>query len=348
MDRKETNGESILSPSFRVQHTSVSEETKWQIQLYPRGDVASIDNGHYGQSLPLHVSVFLRGISDIKKDYVDVRVSIVDCNLNRIYETKLHHQLNTKKVSENENMCFGESKVFLRSAISFGGDESKIGKILPGKSLTLAFEIDVLVDDEYEDSLQSDEANQKGNNDSQTKSKEEAIKDFGKMFENKELCDLEIDCDGKVFSCHQIILSARSPVFSAMFKIEMKESESGKVSIKDIKPDTMAEMLYFIYTGLVNETALTVTNAVELLFAADKYQLDTLKDICQDKLSSVLDAENAIEFLILGEKYQTPKLKDSALMEVVHHMPEIADTEAYRKLVDYPDLALEIPKAMFK
>ena len=129
----------------------------------------------------------------------------------------------------------------------------------------------------------------------------------------------------------------------------MKESDSGKVSIEDINQETMFEMLYFIYTGLVNDSALTETSdVVELLFAADKYQLDTLKDICQDKLRSILDAENAIEFLILGEKYQATKLKDSALMEVVHHMPEIADTEAYRKLVDYPDLALEIPKAMFK
>ena len=134
-----------------------------------------------------------------------------------------------------------------------------------------------------------------------------------------------------------------------MLKTEMKESESGKVSIKDVKQNTMAEMLYFIYTGLVRETVLTETNAVvELLFAADKYHLDTLKDICQDKLRSGLDAENAIEFLILGEKYKASKLKDSAMMEVVHHMPEIADTEDYQKLVKYPDLALQIPKAMFK
>ena len=180
-------------------------------------------------------------------------------------------------------------------------------------------------------------------------SKEEAIKDFRKMFENKEFCDLEIDCGGKLFSCHRAILSARSPVFSAMLKIEMKESKSGKVSIKDIKQETMAEMLYFIYTGLVNETALTETNAVvELLFAADMYHLDTLKDICQDKLSSILDAKNAIEFLILGEKYQLSKLKDSSMMEVVHNMPLIANTEDYQKLVEYPEIALEIPKAMFK
>ena len=42
------------------------------------------------------------------------------------------------------------------------------------------------------------------------------------------------------------------------------------------------------------------------------------------------------------------KLRESALMEVAHNMPEIADTEDYKRLVNHPQLALEIPKAMFK
>ena len=46
--------------------------------------------------------------------------------------------------------------------------------------------------------------------------------------------------------------------------------------------------------------------------------------------------------------YGVPKLKDAALMEVVRNMPEIADTEDYQRLKDFPSIALEIPKAMFK
>jgi len=348
LDRKDLIGESILSPSFRVKHIG-SKETKWQIQLYPKGDIVSyaaqkLPGGDFG-----HVSVFLRGISDIKKDHVHVRVSIVDCNLSKIHEKKLQYL--AEKVSEDENMCYGDSLAFQRRDLILCENDVK----LPGESLTLELKIDIsgqaAEDEEFEDDCHSDKAkaNQKENHDSKTKSKEMASKDFGNMLENKEFCDLEIDCGGKVFSCHQNILSARSPVFNTMLKIEMKESESGRVSIEDIKQETMAEMLYFIYTGLVNDSALTeISDVVELLFAADKYQLDTLKDICQDKLCSLLDAGNVIEFLILGEKYQAAKLKDSAMMEVVHNMPKIADTEDYQKLVDYPGLALEIPKAMFK
>jgi len=343
LHRKEEIGQSILSPSFRVKHTCVSKETKWQIQLYPRGDIASTEGRTPWDDA--HVSVFLRGNSDIKNDHIRVSVSMADYYFKRINETNLPYKKNTEKVSEEENMCYGLSNVFARDDIYLFCEADTVD------SLTLAFTINVCVDAEDDNEDQSDKAkaNQKENNDSQMKSQEMASKDFGKMLENKEFCDLEIECCGKVFLCHQNILSARSTVFNTMLKIEMKESQSGKVSIEDIKQETMAEMLYFIYTGLVNDSALKETNAiVELLFAADKYQLDTLKNICQDKLRSLLDAGNAIEFLILGEKYQAAKLKDSAMMEVVHNMPEIADTEDYQKLVDYPGLALEIPKAMFK
>ena len=181
----------------------------------------------------------------------------------------------------------------------------------------------------------------------QAQSSIEVSEDFGKMLENKEFCDMEIDCGGEIFPCHRVIVSARSPVFRAMFRAKMKESESRKVTIEDIKPEIMAEMLYFLYTGLVRKD-VSKDSVVDLLVAADKYQMDTLRNICQDKLSSALDAKNVIEFLILGEMYRIPKLKDAALMEVVHNMPEIADTEDYMRLKDYPDLLLEIPKAMFK
>lgn len=68
---------------------------------------------------------------------------------------------------------------------------------------------------------------------------------------------MEIDCGGKVFPCHKLIMSARSPVFKAMFVVQMKESKSGKVTIEDIKPEIMTEMLHFIYTGLVKDSVTT-------------------------------------------------------------------------------------------
>ena len=356
MDRKEEKGQSILSPCFRIKHNYPGfsdRDTKWQIQLYPRGDHDSYDGG--SQNLPKdifdgQVSVFLHGtIGKIKKDDVVIRVSIVDNVLNRIEEKALKHRADAKKISCVEDACYGESNYIPRYDL-YRGYPFDI-KMLPGKSLTLEVKLSIhTIDYFYEELIPTGEKDENEGVNSQSKGTKELGDNLGKLLEDKESCDMEIHCGGKVFPCHKLLLSARSPVFKAMFQANMKESESGKVTIEDIKPEIMDEILHFIYTGSLAKGAVKTTTefAIELLAAANKYQLEALKDICQDKIRSVLDAENAIEFLILGEMYQANKLKDTAMMEVVYNMPEIADTEDYKRLVNYPQLLMEIPKAMFK
>ena len=54
---------------------------------------------------------------------------------------------------------------------------------------------------------------------------------------------------GREFKAHKNILSARSPVFAKMFKHGMSESISNRVTITDIAPDTMEDLLAYVYTG---------------------------------------------------------------------------------------------------
>ena len=58
-----------------------------------------------------------------------------------------------------------------------------------------------------------------------------------KLLAGKNCSDLEIICDEEVCPCHQAILSARSPVFLAMFQADMVEKQSKKVIITDVKQD---------------------------------------------------------------------------------------------------------------
>ena len=46
---------------------------------------------------------------------------------------------------------------------------------------------------------------------------------FESAFTEKEFTDIKIQCENEVFDCHQFILSARSPVFKAMFQADMNE-----------------------------------------------------------------------------------------------------------------------------
>ena len=106
-------------------------------------------------------------------------------------------------------------------------------------------------------------------------------------------------------------------------------------------------MLSFIYTGNISSQDISSEIVSELLTAADKYLLDHLKNICEDRLCSTLEVANCVEYLMLGDMYQTFKLKRMALRLVVENMDSIADTDVIKDLFKQkPELALEVMKAV--
>ena len=124
----------------------------------------------------------------------------------------------------------------------------------------------------------------------------ENLDDF---FLSKELSDVHIECQDQKFEAHQIILSASSPVFRSMFQADMKEKKSQVVEIKDLEPAVMSEMLKFIYTRSCVATEENENPDLDLvsdlLEASDKYQMVTLKNVCQSLLSAHLSVENSLK-----------------------------------------------------
>ena len=159
---------------------------------------------------------------------------------------------------------------------------------------------------------------------------------------------MEIECGGEIFSCHRNILSTRSDVFRAMFQADMAENRTKKVAVKDIDSEVAREMLLFIYTGSVNGNVLKEKSR-ELLAAAERYQLDVLKSICEDHLCSNLQINNALENLVFGDIHSASMLRWMALQVIARNLVKVVETEEYQNLVKHhPSLAAEIPMALVK
>ena len=215
-------------------------------------------------------------------------------------------------------------------------------QLLPGSHLTILCELTVYGKRKMSSGSKYIEDKSK----KRAKGLEQVREHLGKLFTDNELSDVDVECGGKVFHCHQLILSARSDVFKAMFQNDMTENRSKKVTVNDIEPEILQEMLQFIYTGVTDEDALK-EKAGELLGAANKYQLELLKSICEDKLCSTLSVSNSIEYLIFGDMYEASKLRRMALRMVADNMVKLVDTEEYKDLVkNHKGLAAEIPAAM--
>jgi len=173
------------------------------------------------------------------------------------------------------------------------------------------------------------------------------IKDLDHLFlDQTNNYDVTLTCGEKVFYCHKWMLSARSPVFKAMFQSNMKENELGTVEIEDIQQEVVSELLQYIYSGTMSLNFEKYGK--ELLAAAEKYQVDQLKRACENELISKLDAENCIEMLLLGDRYKAKNLKKSAF-EFFKKNEEKFDTYDWDLVYeDNPKLVFDVMKCLVK
>lgn len=124
--------------------------------------------------------------------------------------------------------------------------------------------------------------------------------DMQKMYEKELFTDFEFRCnDGVTLKCHKSVLAARSPVFEAMLSNDMEEARQGFAEVPDYDSKLMKEFLRFIYCGSVQG----IKNfAKDLIFLADKYDLESLKEICITQLVKDLSKENVINNLQIVDK----------------------------------------------
>nr|XP_015910427.1 TD and POZ domain-containing protein 3 [Parasteatoda tepidariorum] len=124
----------------------------------------------------------------------------------------------------------------------------------------------------------------------QLRSSTALMNDMQSLLQSGDFSDVRLHCGSDVFRAHKNILSARSPVFAAMFLNPMRESHQDFVEIQGMEPSILRKMLEYIYSSKTEP--LNATLACELLSAAYMYQLVGLKMICIDFLRYVMCDEN--------------------------------------------------------
>lgn len=120
------------------------------------------------------------------------------------------------------------------------------------------------------------------------------------MFENELFADFELRCnDDQTLKCHKCILAARSVVFWAMLSSDMQEAKEGFSEVPEFDSTVMKEVLRFIYCDRVEDLD---TISKKLIFAAEYYDLEVLKEICIRNIIQNLSKENVVEVLLITEK----------------------------------------------
>uniref|UniRef100_A0A182J6L3 Uncharacterized protein n=1 Tax=Anopheles atroparvus TaxID=41427 RepID=A0A182J6L3_ANOAO len=157
----------------------------------------------------------------------------------------------------------------------------------------------------------------------------EVLKMMFMMRSHHMLTDVTLEVEQETFHAHKVVLSAASPYFKAMFTGGLKECEMARVKLQGVCPTAMARILFFMYTGQIRVTELTVC---QLLPAATMFQVPNVIDACCDFLERQLDPTNAIGIANFAEQHGCESLRQKANQFIERNFTQICREEEFLQL----------------
>ncbi|CAL5041475.1 unnamed protein product [Urochloa decumbens] len=168
-------------------------------------------------------------------------------------------------------------------------------------------------------------------------------KHFGELWRSKRGTDVTFLVAGEDIAAHKCVLAARSLVFMAELFGDMKETASQSVVIEDMESEVFKALVQFIYTDTsppeLEEAGLEEdarTMAQHLIAAADRYGMERLKLICEEKVCGDISVGTAATLLVLAEQHGCPKLKAMCMEFMVAtpaNLRAVVATDGYKHLM---------------
>lgn len=164
---------------------------------------------------------------------------------------------------------------------------------------------------------------------------------FGDPFSDVKL----VTACGKELKAHKVFLASKSEIFAAMFTHDVLENKSNIVNIPDVDHEILKEMLRYIYTGQVENMENV---AIDLFIAADKYDIQDLKSMCEKHIANSLTVENAIQIFDLADKYNAEQLKNQAIYFVKSNSAKITETGIFKQKLQVLGSFSDIVESLIK
>ena len=181
------------------------------------------------------------------------------------------------------------------------------------------------------------------------KGSKNVLEHLAKLWEQKTLSDVTFKCGEKLIKAHTLILASGSPVLAAMFQNNFKENWERMVVIKEFEVKVFENFLRYIYVGECDllEKGGGRNDVANLLVAADKYDVSSLKEECEIHLSKILSVENAVQYLELAHLHNAHKLHQSALNFMSKNAKAVCSRKDWMKIIKtYPELCFQATQLM--
>ncbi|KAJ4769418.1 BTB/POZ and MATH domain-containing protein 2 [Rhynchospora pubera] len=189
------------------------------------------------------------------------------------------------------------------------------------------------------------------------------LQQLSHLLEEAYGADVTFEVNGQIFNAHKCILAMRSEVFRAQLFGPLKEKSGTIIKIEDMDAPVFKCLLHFIYFETIpefeeiNGSEKKHNLAQHLLVAADRYDLDRLKILCENILYDSIDRSNVVALLFLAERHNCVQLKAACLklLGSPEILAEVVAKEQFQSFVQNSvlnikpaDEAVKLPIQRFK
>ncbi|KAE9280930.1 hypothetical protein PF008_g28020 [Phytophthora fragariae] len=126
------------------------------------------------------------------------------------------------------------------------------------------------------------------------------------LVNNKLMSDVTFIVEGSEVFAHRCIC-LRSSYFKTILAEEIVKNNAGRVEISGVSKRIFLSVLAYIYTDSVN---IPEDKVMEMFTAANRYGIETLKQLCSQRLLKSVGIDNVADMLLLAVEHGDASLQD--------------------------------------
>lgn len=164
------------------------------------------------------------------------------------------------------------------------------------------------------------------------------LSELHEYFVDKKYCDIAVQVGDDEIRAHKLVLATGSPKWRNLIEKEQRhENRNQKLMITDFDYETIKQLIEYMYTGKTHR----VTD--QLLVAADKFGVTSLKDLCEEHLIELINMETIVNVLVLADQHTANALFGEAVKFIRENFDVFMKLkESIIMFKDYPDLAAKL------
>ncbi|XP_062317950.1 ankyrin repeat and BTB/POZ domain-containing protein 2 isoform X2 [Osmerus eperlanus] len=149
---------------------------------------------------------------------------------------------------------------------------------------------------------------------------------------NQEMSDVTFLVEGKPFYAHRVLLITASDRFKSLLASSGPDG-SKEVEITDVKYSVFQMMMSYLYCGGTEALKTNVSDLLELLSAANLFQLGALQRHCELICSRSINLDNAVSIYRTAKAHDAVELSSFCEAYFLQHMSGLLEREAFQGLL---------------